>query len=346
MGLERARDRAAVVLLGKELRVNQRVSVTGANGFIGRHLISKLLAAGAEVCAIVRSEGAAELIPAGAKTRVICDPSSSECWGDALAGSDIVIHLIGLAHAAARDKADLLKRFRETNVEITEHVVDACIQNGVNRLIYLSSIKAVGEGTSDAYTETSECLPENAYGQSKREAELLLLERVQGTALEASIVRPPVVYGPKAKGNILRMMKLVRSRLPLPIRRLKARRSMVYVGNLVDALCLMATSDEPVEGIYHISDSETALTTRELFQQLGKLMGRRLLEVPVPSSLLRVMGKVVGMGEEVDRLTKSLTTQGVRLRDDLGWQAPYSMQEGLAETVQWFVEHERGREEA
>jgi len=207
-------------------------------------------------------------------------------------------------------------------------------------LIYLSSIKAVGEGALDSYTEASECLPENAYGQSKREAELLILEHSQGTALEASIVRPPVVYGPKAKGNILRMMKLVRSRLPLPIRCLKARRSMIYVGNLVDALCLMAASEKPIDGVYHISDSEAELTTREVFQELGKLMGRRIAEVPVPSSLLRVMGKAVGMGEEVDRLTRSLTTQGVRLSADLGWQAPYSIQEGLAATVKWFVEHE------
>jgi len=320
--------------------VNQRVSVTGANGFIGHHLIPELLGAGHEVCAIVRSEKAAHSIPDSVDTHVIRDPQDVELWRAALTGSDTVIHLIGLAHASVRDKSDLLERFRETNVEITEHVVDACIQNGVNRLIYLSSIKAVGEGALDSYTEASECLPENAYGQSKREAELLILEHSQGTALEASIVRPPVVYGPKAKGNILRMMKLVRSRLPLPIRCLKARRSMIYVGNLVDALCLMAASEKPIDGVYHISDSEAELTTREVFQELGKLMGRRITEVPVPSSLLRVMGKAVGMGEEVDRLTRSLTTQGVRLSADLGWQAPYSIQEGLAATVKWFVEHE------
>lgn len=326
--------------------MNQRVSVTGANGFIGHHLIHKLLGMGHNVCAIVRSESAAESIPDSAETRVINDPQDLDLWKDALAGSDAVIHLIGLAHAAARDKSDLMKRFRETNVKLTERVVDACIHNNVHRLIYLSSIKAVGEGASDPYTEESQCSPENAYGESKREAELLILNRTQESPIEVSLVRPPVVFGPGVKGNIVRMMKLVRSRLPLPIRCLRAKRSMVYVGNLVDALCLMVTAEQPVEGIFHISDPGVALTTREMLLQLGRHMGRTILELPVPASLLRVMGRLVGMGDVVDRLTQSLTTQGLRLTNELGWRPPYSMQEGLSATVKWFVEHESDREEA
>ncbi|MCK5246635.1 NAD-dependent dehydratase, partial [Candidatus Bipolaricaulota bacterium] len=180
----------------------------------------------------------------------------------------------------------------------------------------------------------------------KRESELLILERTQGTSLEASFVRPPVVYGPGVKGNIARMMKLVRSRLPLPIRCLKARRSMIYVGNLVDALCSMAEAQCPVEGVFHISDPEDALTTRETFLKLGKLMGKKILEVPVPAPVIRTMGRLMGMGEEADRLTQSLTTQGMRLTDELEWNPPYSMQEGLSATVCWFVEHESVCEEA
>jgi len=321
--------------------VSHRVAVTGANGFIGRHLIHELLGEEHEVCAVVRSDSATEGIPDGASTFVISDPHRSECWRDALVHCDTVIHLIGLAHAAARDKTDLMKRFREVNVGITDCVVDACFHNGVRRLIYLSSIKAVGEGTSEPYTEASECLPENPYGESKREAEKLILERTQGAPIEASVVRPPVVYGPGVKGNIVRMMKLVRSGFPLPIRCLKARRSMVYVGNLVDALCFMVKSQRPVEGILHISDAEDAPTTREAFLELGKVMGKRVFEVPVPATVVRMMGRFVGMGEEVNRLTRSLTTRGTRLADEeLDWRPPHSMQEGLAATVQWFIDQE------
>ena len=112
---------------------------------------------------------------------------------------------------------------------------------------------------------------------------------------------------------------------------------MVYVGNLVDALCDMVDAIKPVQGVFHISDPGAALTTRETFLKLGELVGQRVIEIPVPAHLLRWMAGVVGMREEADRLTRSLTTQGVRLTDELGWCPPYSMQEGLSATAQWFV---------
>lgn len=115
---------------------------------------------------------------------------------------------------------------------------------------------------------------------------------------------------------------------------------MVYVGNLVDALCCMVESQHRVEGVFHITDAGDAMTTRETFLELGKLMGKGILEVPVPVPMVRMLGHLVGMGEEVDRLTRSLTTQGVRLADELGWHEPYSMQEGLSATAQWFTEQE------
>lgn len=319
-----------------------RVVVTGANGFIGSHLIDELVDRGHKVRAIVRSEQAARNVSASAEIFTIDNPHSVDAWGTAVAGCDVVLHLIGLAHSAADDVGGDLQKFRDVNVGITDRVVDACLRNGVHRLIYLSSIKAVGEGASEPYTEASECLPENPYGESKREAEMLILERTRDASLEASIVRPPVVYGPGVKGNIVRMMKLVRSRLPLPIRCLKAKRSMVYVGNLTDALCAMVESRSPVEGVYHVSDGEDPLSTRELLVELGRLMGKRVVEVPVPAPLLHAMGRLVGMGEEAGRLTRALITRGTRLPEELGWTPPHSMQEGLAATVQCFADHEVG----
>jgi len=326
------------MLLWKGKRLNQRVAVTGANGFIGVHLVANLMAKGHGVRAIVRSDEAARRIPDEAKAHLIADAHDGHCWDEALVDCDVVIHLIGLAHAAARDRRNLMKRFREVNVGITGHVVNACLRNGVRRLIYLSSIKAIGEGASEAYTETSECSPEDPYGISKREAEMLVLERTQGASIEASIVRPPVVYGPGVKGNIARMLKLLDSGLPLPIRCLSARRSMVYVGNLVDALHRLVEVKAPVEGVFLVGDAEDPLTTRELLCEMGRLMGKRVVEIPVPVPVLRGLGRLIGMKEEVDRLTRSLTVSAVRLRDELGWRPPYPRQMGLAETVRWEID--------
>jgi len=320
--------------------MTQRVAVTGASGFIGKHLVAKLVAGGHDIRAMVRSEEAACKVSGKADVWRIDSAGDADCWDAGLSDCDAVVHLIGVAHAAAHDKKDLTSRFHEVNVNVTGRVVDACLRNGVHRLIYLSSIKAVGEGGPEPYTEASECLPENPYGASKREAEQMILERTRGCDIEASILRPPVVYGPHVKGNIARMLKLVQSGIPLPIRCLKARRSMLYVGNLVDAIRCMIESEHPIGGIYHIADAEMPPTTREFLLDLGRLMGRRVVEVPVPASLLRMAGRLVGMGEEVKRLTSPLTTHGSRFWDELGWSAPISMQQGLAATVDWFVNRE------
>jgi len=319
------------------------VHVTGANGFIGRHLVLYLMQAGHQVRAAVRSETAASHVPRGAEVLLIRDTNDVGCWTDALSGCDTVVHLIGLAHASARREGRVIDRFRAVNVAITGHVVNACLQSHVHRLIYVSSIKAVGEGGSEPYGETTPCAPEDAYGVSKREAEVLILERAKDAPIEAAIVRPPVVYGPEATGNIARMMRLVATGLPLPIRCIRARRSMVFVGNLVDALRCLSESSARVEGFYHVSDAEDPWTTRELLAEMGRLMGKRVVELPVPVPLLRGVGRLVGMGGEVDRLTRSLTVSASRLREELGWEPPYSRDEALAQTIRWHVDHERDR---
>jgi len=230
--------------------------------------------------------------------------------------------------------------FRRVNVAITSSVVEAALDADVRRLIYVSSIKAVGEGSAEGYTELSPCAPEDAYGQSKREAEILVHDRTANRPIEAAIVRPLVVYGPGVKGNIERMLKLVQRMPVLPIRCLRAKRSMVYVGNLVDALRCMIESQRPIGGIYHISDGDDPLTTRELLRRMARLMGRNTIEVPVPAVALRTVARLVGMSQDVDRLTRSLTTRAFRLESELGWRPRYSVQEGLTATVRWYVERQ------
>ncbi|MFC2078694.1 NAD-dependent epimerase/dehydratase family protein [Candidatus Bipolaricaulota bacterium] len=319
-----------------------RVIITGANGFIGRHLVAELLLAGQDVCAVVRSGRAADSIPEGARIALVNDPHCVERWIDAFADCDFVIHLIGLSHSSARAEGDRIEAFREVNVHITSCVLKACLQTGVRRLIYLSSVKAIGEGIAEPYTEMSECSPENPYGRTKREAELLILDRTRDAPIEASILRSPIVYGPGVRGNVARILRLVRSRLPLPIRCLKARRSIVYVRNLTDAIRYMVESRTPVEGIYHVTDAENSLSARQLFRELASSMDRKVLEVPIPSSFLRLVGRMIGLSDEVDRLTRSLTIRGTRLQDELGWLAPYPMRNGLERTARWFLDHQGG----
>jgi len=321
--------------------VYRRIAVTGANGFIGRHLIRTLCAAQHEVVAVVRSDGVGQAVPDASTIRVIRDSHSTACWSDVVGGCHTVVHLIGLAHGPARKARLAMDGFRAVNVGITERVLAACLQARVSRLIYVSSIKAVGEGRPEPYAETAVCAPEDAYGVSKREAEILIQDRTSGEPIEAAIVRPPVVYGPEGTGNIARLIRLVATGLPLPTRCIEAKRSLAYVGNLVDAIRCLVEAEATAEGIFHVCDEEDPLTTRELLCETGRLMGKRVIELPVPVPVLRGIGRLVGMGGEVDRLTRSLTASTTRLKEEFGWEAPYARDEGLTQTIQWCLGHTR-----
>jgi len=314
------------------------IAVTGANGFIGQHLIRELENRGHSVRAVVRTDAAAAAVDKLPETVITRDPYDADAWRAALEGCDAVVHLIGLAHGAAERAEDELERFRRVNMEITERVRDACRRIGVKRLIYLSSIKAVGEGSEKPYAEDATCNPTTAYGISKREAELLLLGGASDGPPEISVLRPPLVYGEAVKGNVERMMKLVRKGFPLPIRCLSARRSMVYVGNLTDALATLLAAPQPVCGVFHVADAGPPPSARGFLLAVAEAMGKRVVQLPVPAPLLRLAGRMVGMSEEAAQLTRSLTVDAVRLRKELSWRAPVPSAEGLRRTVEWFMD--------
>ena len=314
------------------------VAILGANGFIGRHQIRALLEAGHEVVATVRSQQAALAVPVGSTVRVVGNPHDTQCWSDTLGDCCTVIHLIGLAHASADAAKGQGGLFQRVNVDITRKVVDACLQADVQRLVYVSSIKAVGEGDSGPYTENSECSPEGPYGKSKRDAEMLIQALTTGTPLSACIVRPPLVYGAGARGNLARMMSLVAGGMPLPTRCLHAQRSMVYVENLADAIRCLVDAEQATRGTYHVVDEEPPLSTREMFRELARHMNRHLVEIPVPGLLLRAAASLIGMRAEAERLTRSLVVEATRLPVEIGWQQPYSRREGLDEMVQAYLQ--------
>jgi len=229
-----------------------------------------------------------------------------------------------------------LAAYRSVNVGITKALLEACARSSVKQILYLSSIKAVGEGEGSPYSEEAECAPKDAYGISKREAEQLVLESAKG-GMVTTVVRPPLVYGPGVKGNFLRLMNLVWRGLPLPIGLIRNARSMVFVGNLTNAICTLLNEPSKAAGVFHVADYGVPLSTPELVRKLARLMGRPARIVPFPVGLMRLTGRLVGRLEDVDRLTRSLVVSCDRIRKELGWEPPFSVDEGLAQTVEWFL---------
>jgi nucleoside-diphosphate-sugar epimerase len=315
--------------------------ITGASGFVGKILCTQLLQRGHELHAAYRtaaSEYARMPANAGAmyKGMVIGTIDGKTDWSSALAGMDTVIHLAARVHVMRENAADPLAAFREVNVAGTERLARAAASNGVKRLVYVSSIKVNGEQTAGVpYSELDVPAPQDPYGVSKYEAEQALHRVALETGLEVVIVRPPLVYGPGAGGNFIRLLKLMSWGVPLPLASVRNRRSMIYLGNFVDALIACATHPAAAGKTYLVSDGED-VSTPLLMRNIADLMGKRSRLWPLPLFLLQLAGRMTGMSGEIERLIGSLQIDSAGIRRELDWTPPYSMQQGLAETVRWF----------
>ncbi len=315
--------------------------VTGASGFVGGHLCAALAPEGWAVRAAVRSPEAAGRLPRGVEPFYVSGIGPETDWGEGLEGVDAVAHLAGRAHVTKEESADPLEAYREINVGGTRRLAEACAEAGVKRLVFVSSVKAVGEGSPVAYTEESPCWPEDAYGVSKTEAEDALAGVSARTGLEAVVLRPPLVYGPGVKANFRMLMRLVRKGMPLPLGLVRNERSMIYVRNLTATISACIEHPAAAGETFFVADGESP-STRELVTRMGCLMKRPARLVPVPVPLLRLGGRVMGRSGQVDRLVGSLTVSTAKIRRLLGWSPQFSPDEGLRETVDWYVASTEG----
>lgn len=199
----------------------------------------------------------------------------------------------------------------------------------------MSSIKVCGEGADQPYRENHPPQPGDAYARSKWEAEQALWEITGGSAMTATVLRPPLVYGPGVGANFLRLLRAVDRGLPLPLAKVNNRRSLIYVGNLADAVVRCLDAPEVAGQTFHVADAE-AVSTPDLVRVIAKALGRPARLFPVPAEWLERIGRLTGRRETVARLSGSLTVDTSLIRSRLGWHPPASLPEGIAETVVWY----------
>jgi len=188
------------------------------------------------------------------------------------------------------------------------------------------------------YRETDPPAPQDPYGISKWEAEQVLHRVAAETGLEIVIVRPPLVYGPRVKGNFAQMLQVLQRGIPLPLASVHNRRSLIYLGNLVDALLLCAMHPAAAGRTYLVSDGED-ISTPELLRRLGMALGRPARLFPFPPSLLMGAAKLLDRRAQAERLLGSLRIDSSRIRRELGWQPPFTLQQGLQCTAEWYRDH-------
>ncbi len=310
-----------------------KVLVTGATGFVGQLLCAQLSRRGHEVRGVAR--GTSRVAAPAVLTVNVEEIGPTTDWTAAVEGADAVVHLAARVHILGDAAADTLAEYRRTNVEGTRSLAAASVRAGVRRLVLLSSAKVYGERSTRPFREGDVTHPEDAYAVSKLEAEEALKEALAGAQTKWTILRPPLVYGPGVRANFLRLMRTVARGTPLPLARIDNRRSLVYVGNLVDAIegCLQA---EAAAGrTWPLNDGED-LSTPELVRRLARALNKPARLVPVPVPLLRLAGALSGKAATVDRLVESLQVDATAIRTVLQWTPPYSVDQGLVETVRWF----------
>lgn len=284
-----------------------RVLVTGAAGFIGRALCPVLAARGHEVVPLER--------------RVTGDLSAFSDWPRVLSGVDSVVHLAAIAHRHGVAEA----RLRAVNVDVPVALGRAAADAGV-RLVHMSSIKVHGEEThSRPIDESSPLAPEDAYGRSKSDAESALrsIDR-----LSLTVIRPPLVYGPFVKANFLRLMRAIARGWPLPFAGIQNRRSLIYAGNLADAVARCVEAPHAIGKTYVVSDG-AALSTPALCRGLGDALG-------TPARLFTFPAAVLELVPPLRKPTRSLEVDDSAIRRELGWLPPHSIEQGLRNTANWF----------
>ena len=312
--------------------------MTGANGFVASALCDKLERDGHLIIRSVRQRVNTNEIQ-------IDDLSGSTNWQYALKNKvDVAIHLAAI-NSLAESASDLSCKhlasvYSEANTEGTRQLALQCAEAGVKRFIFISSAKVLGEGRNQTYRSDDPANPIGAYATSKWEAELSLAQIREQTGMEVVILRPPMVYGPGVKGNFLKFLQAVEQRLPLPFGAINNRRSLIYLGNLIDAIdaCMFA----PVASgkTWLISDDDD-VSTPELVRRIAKAMNLRTYLFPLPINLMLQIGRLINKESVIDRLVSSLTVDIQPIREELGWSPPYTMQEGLKTTVDWYQQTQK-----
>ena len=295
------------------------IAVSGASGFLGRHLCPELITRGHRVVEISRAVlGAADL-------------------HRKFEGVDVVVHLAALAHVLGEPSKDPRAEFWKSNVGLTQSTARAAKLAGVKRFVFVSSAGVLGASSPLAgFDDDSTPCPHDAYTTSKLEAEAWLNSAL-GADMQLAILRPPLIYGPGAKGNFMRLLRLALEGWPLPIGSFRAQRSMIAVRNAVDLIRVVATDQHVTRATLLAADRDT-ISVSELFSTVARHAGHRPWLAPVPPVLIRSLLSLTGRRSDIVRLTDPFVLRPTVAHSQFGWMPPYLLQDELQRTVSCELE--------
>jgi nucleoside-diphosphate-sugar epimerase len=308
--------------------MKQRVLVTGGQGLVGKALAVSLLSQGLKVRVSTRQKRmTTDFHLDYIQTENL---TAATDWLRALQSIDMVVHCAARVHVMQDTEADPLTAFRAVNVEGALNLARQAAAAGVKRFVFISSVKVNGESTPPgrAFTESHAPNPQDAYGQSKHEAEQGLRQLSADTGMEVVVIRPPLVYGPGVKANFAALMRAVRRGIPLPLGAVHNQRSLVALDNLVDFIVTCISHPQAANQTFLVSDGQD-LSTTKLVRGMAQAAGVPARLLPVPVWALQAGATLLRKGDAVQRLCGNLQVDISKARSLLGWVPPVSVEEGL-----------------
>jgi nucleoside-diphosphate-sugar epimerase len=314
----------------------KKVLVSGASGFVGTGLCAELFRLGQSVRAAVRS---ATTQVTGIETVSVGEINGETDWTEALLGIKVIIHLAARVHVMKDNAACPLEASRKVNVDGTINLFRQAAKAGVQRFIFISSIKVNGENTlpGQPYTTENQTEPTDCYGISKRDAENELRQLALQTGMDVVIIRPPLVYGPGVKGNFQTMLRWLKKGVPLPFGAIHNKRSFVSLDNLVDLIITCINHPAAANQTFLAGDGED-LSTTELLQRLGNALGEPVRLLPLPVCLIKIGARILGKRDIAQRLCDSLQVDISKTRTVLGWNPPVTVDASLKKTATDFLQ--------
>ncbi|HEY7995214.1 MAG TPA: NAD-dependent epimerase/dehydratase family protein [Steroidobacteraceae bacterium] len=314
------------------MSVADAVLVTGADGFVGRHLVAALLARGLAVRAVTRRHvptlPAHRLLEFRAVDDIVGAP-----WESLLRDTRAVVHLAAVAHRGSPRSAEDARRVHAVNVQAVADLARAARHAHAGRLVLLSSVGVLGATSgAEPFDADSVPAPHDFYSRTKLDAERALQEAVGDSGLEACVVRAPLVFGPDAPGNFARLIRVIERGMPLPLAAVENRRSLVSVWNVCDLLIACLTHPRATGDPLLVADEE-ALTAAELVRVCAACLGRPARLVRVPAPVLRIASRLLGRLEDYERLCGSLVVDTRATHERLGWRPPLGLREGLRRSL-------------
>lgn len=298
------------------------ILLTGATGFIGEAVLKQLPAEQVVTFGRTAPRQPTAAFHAG-------DINASTEFTAALKNVNVVIHTAARVHMMDEQSAHPLEEFRQVNTLGTLNLAAQAAKAGVKRFIFISSVKVNGERSDNRiFRHDDQPAPEDAYSQSKAEAEAGLQKLAKETGIEIVIIRPPLVYGPGVKANFASLQKLAQRNLPLPLGAIHNKRSMVALDNLTDLIITCISHPAAVDQILMVSDGRD-LSTTELLIMLTQAAGKKPRLLPVPQKYLIAFATLMGKKTIADRLCGSLQVDLSHTSALLGWVPPLSVEEGI-----------------